>query len=76
MMRGGHIDLCVLGAFEVAANGSSPTGAPSSHAIPAVGSAMDLAVGAEVYVTMEHTTKPGAPKMVEASATRSPAWPA
>lgn len=67
MMRGGHIDLCVLGAFQVAANGDLAnwhTGA--ADAIPAVGGAMDLAVGAkEVYVTMEHTTKTGAPKIVE-----------
>ena len=67
MMRGGHLDLCVLGAFQVAANGDLAnwhTGA--ADAIPAVGGAMDLAVGAkEVYVTMEHTTKTGAPKIVE-----------
>lgn len=67
MMRGGHIDLCVLGAFQVAANGDLAnwhTGAPD--AIPAVGGAMDLAVGAKkVYVTMEHVTKKGEPKIVE-----------
>ncbi len=67
MMRGGHIDLCVLGAFQVAANGDLAnwhTGA--ADAIPAVGGAMDLAVGAkQVYVTMEHVTKKGEPKIVE-----------
>lgn len=67
MMRGGHIDICVLGAFQVAANGDLAnwhTGAPD--AIPAVGGAMDLAVGArKVFVTMDHTTKTGEPKIVE-----------
>ena len=67
MMRGGHIDVCVLGAFQVAANGDLAnwhTGA--LDAIPAVGGAMDLAVGArQTWVMMEHTTKSGEPKVVE-----------
>ena len=67
MMRGGHIDICVLGAFQVAANGDLAnwhTGAPG--AIPAVGGAMDLAIGARrVFVMMEHVTKSGAAKIVE-----------
>ena len=67
MMRGGHIDVCVLGAFQVAANGDLAnwhTGAPD--AIPAVGGAMDLAVGAgQTWVMMEHVTKTGEPKVVE-----------
>ena len=67
MMRGGHIDICVLGAFQVAANGDLAnwhTGA--ADAIPAVGGAMDLAVGArQVFVTMDHLTKQGEPKIVE-----------
>jgi len=67
MMRGGHIDLCVLGAFQVAVNGDLAnwhTGAPD--AIPAVGGAMDLAIGAKaVYVMMEHLTKDGQSKIVE-----------
>jgi 3-oxoadipate CoA-transferase, beta subunit len=67
MMRGGHIDVCVLGAFQVAANGDLAnwsTGAPD--AIPAVGGAMDLAIGAKkTVVMMEHTTKAGEPKLVE-----------
>jgi 3-oxoadipate CoA-transferase beta subunit len=67
MMRGGHLDICVLGAFQVAANGDLAnwhTGAPD--AIPAVGGAMDLATGAKAtWVMMEHTTKQGAPKLVE-----------
>ena len=67
MIRGGHIDLCVLGAFEVAENGDIANwflGRPQD--IPAVGGAMDLAVGAkEVYVMMDHVSKNGAPKIVE-----------
>jgi 3-oxoadipate CoA-transferase beta subunit len=66
MMRGGHLDICVLGAFQVAVNGDLAnwhTGAPD--AIPAVGGAMDLAVGAkQVFVTMEHQTKIGESKIV------------
>jgi 3-oxoadipate CoA-transferase beta subunit len=68
MMRGGHLDICVLGAFQVAANGDLAnwhTGAP--NAIPAVGGAMDLAIGAKkTFVMMEHTTKDGASKIVPA----------
>jgi 3-oxoadipate CoA-transferase beta subunit len=67
MMRGGHIDLTVLGAYQVSAAGDLAnwdTGAPD--AIPAVGGAMDLAVGArEVWVMMEHTSRKGEPKIVE-----------
>ena len=67
MMRGGHLDLCVLGAFQVAANGDLAnwhTGAPD--AIPAVGGAMDLAIGAKnTWVMMEHLTKGGESKLVE-----------
>lgn len=67
MMRGGHIDICVLGAFQVAQNGDLAnwhTGSPDS--IPAVGGAMDLAIGARnVFVTMEHVTKNGEAKIVE-----------
>ena len=67
MMRGGHLDFCVLGAFQVAVNGDLAnwhTGAPD--AIPAVGGAMDLAIGAkQVFVMMEHLTKTGQSKIVE-----------
>lgn len=67
MMRGGHIDICVLGAFQIAANGDLAnwhTGA--EDAIPAVGGAMDLAVGAKkVFVATNHTTKTGEAKIVE-----------
>jgi 3-oxoadipate CoA-transferase, beta subunit len=66
MMRGGHLDICVLGAFQVAANGDLAnwhTG--DAAAIPAVGGAMDLAIGAKkTWVMMEHSTKGGEPKIV------------
>ena len=67
MIRGGHLDLCVLGAFEVAENGDIANWATSANdSAPAVGGAMDLAVGARhLWVLMEHTTKEGAPKLVE-----------
>lgn len=67
MMRGGHLDIAVLGAFQVSASGDLAnwhTGARGS--IPAVGGAMDLAVGAKkVFVMMELTTKAGESKLVE-----------
>jgi len=67
MIRGGHIDIAVLGAFQVAENGDLAnwsTGAPG--AFPAVGGAMDLAAGAaQVFVIAEHTTKTGEAKLVE-----------
>jgi 3-oxoadipate CoA-transferase beta subunit len=67
MIRGGHIDLCVLGAFEVAENGDIANWATSENdSAPAVGGAMDLAAGAKrLWVVMEHTTKDGTPKLVE-----------
>jgi 3-oxoadipate CoA-transferase beta subunit len=68
MMRGGHLDICVLGAFQVSVQGDLAnwhTGTPD--AIPAVGGAMDLAIGAKsVYVMMEHQTKAGESKIVQA----------
>jgi 3-oxoadipate CoA-transferase beta subunit len=67
MMRGGHLDVCVLGAFQVSATGDLAnwhTGEP--HAIPAVGGAMDLATGAkDVYVMMSLFAKDGSPKLVK-----------
>ena len=67
MMRGGHLDICVLGAFQVSSQGDLAnwhTGA--ADAIPAVGGAMDLALGAKrVFVMMEHQTRDGASKIVE-----------
>ena len=68
MMRGGHLDVCVLGAFQVAESGDLAnwsTGAPG--AIPAVGGAMDLAIGAkDVYVMTDLLTKQGESKLVAA----------
>nr|WP_219822074.1 3-oxoacid CoA-transferase subunit B [Streptomyces sp. Ru62] len=66
MMRGGHLDVCVLGAYQVSEHGDLAnwhTGEPGD--IPAVGGAMDLAIGAkDVYVMMTLFTKSGAPKLV------------
>ena len=66
MMRGGHLDVCVLGAFQVSTAGDLAnwhTGAPD--AIPAVGGAMDLAIGArQVFVMMTLFDKKGRPKLV------------
>ena len=66
MIRGGHLDLCVLGAFQVAENGDIANWATSENdTAPAVGGAMDLAAGAKrLWVMMEHTTKDGTPKLV------------
>lgn len=67
MMRGGHLDICVLGAFQVSVTGDLAnwhTGAPD--AIPAVGGAMDLAIGAkQVFVMMDLLTKTGGSKLVD-----------
>jgi len=67
MIRGGHIDICVLGAFQVSVEGDLAnwhTGEPDT--IPAVGGAMDLAVGAKkIFVMMEHFTKKGEAKIVK-----------
>ena len=66
MMRGGHLDICVLGAFQVSVAGDLAnwhTG--GTDAIPAVGGAMDLAIGAKkTFVMMEHLTKQGQSKIV------------
>jgi 3-oxoadipate CoA-transferase beta subunit len=67
MIRGHHIDICVLGTMQVAENGDLAnwsTGAPG--AIPAVGGAMDLVAGVEtIYVLTQHCTKKGQPKLLE-----------
>lgn len=67
MIRGGHIDYCVLGSLQVSESGDLAnwsTGEP--HAIPAVGGAMDLVAGAKnVVVISQHTTKTGEPKVVK-----------
>ena len=74
MMRGGHIDVCVLGAFQVSTSGDLAnwsTGRPG--AVPAVGGAMDLAVGARrSVVMMTLLTKDGQPKLVRSARCRSP----
>jgi 3-oxoadipate CoA-transferase, beta subunit len=66
MVRGGHLDLCVLGAFEVSEAGDIANWSTSANdAIPAVGGAMDLAVGAKrLWAVMEHTTKDGQSRLV------------
>jgi 3-oxoadipate CoA-transferase, beta subunit len=67
MIRGGHIDVALLGAFQVAANGDIANWITDSEAkSPAVGGAMDLAVGAKhVWALMEHCTKHGHPRILE-----------
>ena len=65
IIRGGHLDLSVLGAFQVAENGDFANWSMSETDMPSVGGAMDLAVGAkQVWVLMEHTTKSGESKLV------------
>jgi 3-oxoadipate CoA-transferase beta subunit len=68
MIRGGHIDLCVLGALQVAANGDLANWSTGKEgAIPAVGGAMDLVAGVrKIWVITQHCTKNGDPKLVEA----------
>jgi 3-oxoadipate CoA-transferase beta subunit len=67
MMRGGHLDICVLGAFQVSVRGDLANWATGeAGAIPAVGGAMDLAIGArQTFVMMEHLTKRGDSKLVQ-----------
>ncbi len=79
MMRGGHLDICVLGAFQVSATGDLANWSTGEKdAIPAVGGAMDLAIGAkQTWVMMDLLTKKGESKVVKRSAAiRSPASPA
>jgi 3-oxoadipate CoA-transferase beta subunit len=67
MIRGGHLDLCVLGALEVSEAGDLANWSTSAEdTAPAVGGAMDLAVGAQrIWIAMEHTTKQGKSKIVQ-----------
>ena len=66
LVRGGHLDLCVLGAFQVAENGDLANWARSDDDnAPAIGGAMDLAAGAKrIWVVMEHTTRNGEPRLL------------
>jgi len=66
LIRGGHLDLCVLGAFQVAENGDIANWSISDNeSAPAVGGAMDLAAGARrIWVMMDHTTKTGESRLV------------
>jgi 3-oxoadipate CoA-transferase beta subunit len=68
MIRGGHIDICVLGAMQVSAQGDLANWSTGeADAIPAVGGAMDLVAGVEkIFVVTEHTTRNGEPKIVAA----------
>jgi 3-oxoadipate CoA-transferase beta subunit len=66
MVRGGHLDVAILGAFEVAANGDIANWSTGQGGVPAVGGAMDLVHGArQVAVITEHVTRDGRPKLVE-----------
>jgi 3-oxoadipate CoA-transferase, beta subunit len=66
LVRGGHLDLCVLGAFQVAENGDLANWARSEDDnAPAIGGAMDLAAGARrIWIVMEHTTRNGEPRLL------------
>lgn len=66
MVRGGHLDVAVLGAFEVAQNGDLANWSTGHGSVPAVGGAMDLVHGAkQVWVVTDHVTKTGGPKLLE-----------
>jgi 3-oxoadipate CoA-transferase beta subunit len=65
MIRGGHLDLCVLGSFQVAENGDFANWTSDGDDMPSVGGAMDLAAGAKaIWLLMDHTTKSGESKVL------------
>ena len=67
MIRGGHIDICVLGAYQVSERGDLANWIlPDSNTTPAIGGAMDLVAGSkQVFVIMEHCSRDGAPKILK-----------
>lgn len=66
MIRGGHVDIAVMGAYEVSATGDLANWSTGNGGVPAVGGAMDLAAGArEVFVLMSHQTSSGRSKLVQ-----------
>ena len=65
MIRGGHIDVCILGAYEVTCAGDIANWSTGDRGTPAVGGAMDLVAGVKkIIVVMEHTSKSGDPKFI------------
>lgn len=66
MIRGKHIDLAILGAFQVSAQGDLANWSTGDNSVPAVGGAMDLVVGArDIFIITEHTTRTGEPKLLD-----------